>query len=363
MGIRRFLSKLLILSLVLLLVAGAGGFFLFRYFDSPPAPGVAQIGTPEARGIEPEKGGDSLIVEVKPGESASAVGDRLEHAGLIRSSLLWNLFARLDSASIKAGYYRVTPPLGALEIWDLLVSGKQLLVRVTIPEGFTLRKTAELLEARGVLPAAGFLRAASDPSILAAYRVPSSTMEGYLYPDTYLLPLKYPAEKIVRKMADTFFDRLSEIAPKPIDSYTPEQIFERVVIASIVEREYRAVDEAALMAGVFFNRLSIKMALQSCATVEYVITEIQGKPHPEIIYNRDIAIKNPYNTYVYRGLPPGPISFPGEVALRAAFNPASSDFLYFRLVDAAAGRHYFSKTLDEHVKAGVLYTKRIRAGS
>ncbi|MDR1950591.1 MAG: endolytic transglycosylase MltG, partial [Spirochaetaceae bacterium] len=131
----------------------------------------------------------------------------------------------------------------------------------------------------------------------------------------------------------------------------------RVIIASIVEREYRRPEEAPLMAGVFYNRLSIGMALQSCATVEYIITEIQGKPHPETLYDRDTAIQNPYNTYIRPGLPPGPISAPGMVALDAAFSPESSDYLYFRLVDPREGRHYFSKTFDDHIRAASLYVK------
>jgi UPF0755 protein len=103
------------------------------------------------------------------------------------------------------------------------------------------------------------------------------------------------------------------------------------------------------------------MALQSCATVEYVITEIQGKPHPEVLYTRDTEIRDPYNTYRFSGLPPGPISEPGAAALKAAFDPAQTDYLYFRLVDADAGKHYFSKTLDDHIRAGVLYLKGRRS--
>jgi UPF0755 protein len=91
--------------------------------------------------------------------------------------------------------------------------------------------------------------------------------------------------------------------------------------------------------------------------VEYVITEIQGRPHPTALYDRDTRIQNPYNTYINRGLPPGPISAPGMVALNAVFHPAASDYLYFRLVNPAEGRHYFSKSFDEHIQAGVLYVK------
>jgi UPF0755 protein len=128
-------------------------------------------------------------------------------------------------------------------------------------------------------------------------------------------------------------------------------------MASIVEREYRSPDEAPVMAGVFYNRLKLRMRLQSCATVVYVITEIQGKPHPSRLFDKDIEIKDPYNTYTQRGLPPGPIASPGLTALNAAINPAETDYLYFRLVNQAEGRHYFSKTLDGHIQAAALYTK------
>lgn len=364
MGLQRSLAKLALSFFLILIGAGIGAFFLFRYLDSPPPESAASmVDSEEVPGVEAGTADVSLLFEVRPGETATSVGFRLRSAGLIRSTLLWSAFARLDSEPIKAGYYRLEPPLRSLEIWDLLVSGKQLLVRITVPEGFTLKKAAELIEARGVASAADFLAASEDPALVSAYGIPARTMEGFLYPDTYYFPLRYPADRVVRKMADTFFSKLSEVAPKPLSGYSAKELFERVVIASIVEREYRAVDEAGLMAGVFFNRLEINMALQSCATVEYVITEIQGKPHPEVIYNRDLEIRDPYNTYANRGLPPGPISFPGPVSLRAAFNPAPTDYLYFRLVDAEAGRHRFSRTLDEHVEAGVRYVKRLGPGS
>ena len=182
-------------------------------------------------------------------------------------------------------------------------------------------------------------------------------MEGYLFPETYLFPLGYPAPKVITAMADTFFSRLDSISPGAAGSMSPSELNRLVILASIVEREYRVSEEAAVMAGVFFNRLKIGMALQSCATVEYVITEIQGRPHPEQLFNRDLEIRDPYNTYLRPGLPPGPISAPGETALRAVFNPAQSDYLYFRLTDQGTGRHYFSRTLDDHIRAGALYVK------
>ncbi|MDR2053042.1 MAG: endolytic transglycosylase MltG [Treponema sp.] len=297
-----------------------------------------------------------VFIEIREGESSYSVGRRLEKAGLIRSRYLWNLLSYLDKEYIKTGSYRFSYPATQFDIRSILVEGKQLLVRVTIPEGVTLKKIAAIFEEAGICGREAFLQAACDRDILSEYRIPGLTMEGYLYPDTYLFPASYPAPEAVRTMADTFFDRLAETQGSA-SSLSPEEINRKVILASIVEREYRVEDEAPLMAGVFYNRLEIGMALQSCATVEYVITEIQGKPHPRVIYARDTAIPDPYNTYLRPGLPPGPISTPGKVALNAVFHPSPSDYLYFRLVNPEEGRHYFSRTLDEHIQAGTFYVK------
>jgi UPF0755 protein len=334
----------------LLLISGlAAGAFV--YCNSPPD------NPPEFQSESLRIPGDgTAYIEIRNGESAISVGQRLENAGIIRTRYFWNLISRLKPEYIKTGTYRINIPASQLEIRSVLVSGRQLLIKVTIPEGVTLRKTARILEEAGICEGGSFLGAASDRGILDEYRIPGKTMEGYLYPDTYLFPADYPASRVVRAMADTFFRRLEEIYGGVL-SLTAEELNGRIILASIVEREYRVAGEAPVMAGVFYNRLKTGMALQSCATVEYVITEIQGKPHPPVLYDRDIQIRDPYNTYIRPGLPPGPISAPGPAALKAAFYPDSNDYLYFRLADPAAGRHYFSKTFDEHIRAGVLYVK------
>jgi UPF0755 protein len=300
--------------------------------------------------------GNVLFLEVRNGESAISVGKRLEEAGIIRSQYLWRILPLMKNDFIKTGTYKIELPTSQLNIYSLLVQGSQILVRVTIPEGVTLKKTAAILEQAGICGAEEFLAAASSKNLRDQYQIPGETMEGYLYPDTYLFPLSYPPEKVVQNMADTFFARLAEIAPESLFMETAE-INNRVILASIVEREYRVKEEAAIMAGVFYNRLRINMALQSCATVEYVITEIQGRPHPAVLYNRDLEIRDSYNTYIYPGLPPGPISAPGANALGAAFYPSTTDYFYFRLTDPEAGRHYFSRTLDDHIQAGALIPK------
>jgi len=298
----------------------------------------------------------SYMIDVRRGETSQSVGLRLERAGLINNRYFWNILCRLDKEHIKTGTYKIEMPASLLSIHRLLISGREILYSVTIPEGVTLRKTARILDDAGICSYSAFLGAARDPSIINFYGIPNASMEGYLFPDTYFFPSDYPAAGVIRTMLDTFFEKLVNIEPN-ILNMSQTELNRYIIIASIVEREYRQKDEAALMAGVFFNRLNIGMALQSCATVEYVITEIQGRPHPEVLYNRDLEIRNPYNTYYVPGLPPGPISSPGVTALNAAFNPQRSDYLYFRLIDPSSGKHYFSRTLDDHIRAGLLYLK------
>jgi len=133
-------------------------------------------------------------------------------------------------------------------------------------------------------------------------------------------------------------------------------------LASIIEREYRIDDEAPLIASVFKNRLKKNIGLYSCATVEYIITEIKNKKHPKRLFYDDLKVQNPYNTYINAGLPPGPISNPGFTALHAACNPAKTDYFYFRLIDADNGTHIFTRTFDEHNKANGTFLLKKAAG-
>ena len=296
---------------------------------------------------------------VERGDSAQAVAIALERKGFIRSAFAFKLFARVEGlgSSLKAGTYQIGPEMGAKRILDVFVSGEQALSKVTIPEGFTLSQIASLLERLGITTKASFLEAASSAVLLSELGIPATSAEGYLFPDTYFLPTGYSAEGVLRTMVKAFHEHLSTI-PEFV-FLSSQELYERVILASIVEREYKSPDEAPLMASVFYNRLKIHMALQSCATVVYVITEHLGKAHPEVIYDRDLKIDDPYNSYEHTGLPPGPISNPGITSLKAAFYPAASRFLYFRLVDANAGTHHFSATLEEHLDARNLFIKKV----
>ena len=342
-----------VLSIIVFLALGSSAIILGAaiYLNAPPNEGPS----PNEEAMRIDEDGN-LFMEVRSGESADSVGRRLEEAGIIRSRHFWSLLFRLDREFVKTGAYLIEIPSNLVQIRSILIRGEHLLVRVTIPEGFTLNQTARVMENEGICPAEDFLAAASSRELLEAFNIPGASMEGYLFPDTYLFPLAYPAAMVVEVMANNFFVRLAEIAPEA-PSLSAAELNNRVILASIVEREYRARDEAALMAGVFFNRLGIGMMLQSCATVVYVITEIQGRPHPERLFNRDLEIRSPFNTYMNPGLPPGPISSPGITALRGVFEPVSSNYLYFRLIDPRSGRHYFSRTFDEHIRAGELLVK------
>jgi UPF0755 protein len=351
-SILKIISLLIILILSMLLLSLG----VVMYFNSPVSAEKIPVITDDMYGIRKAED-NSYYIDIRRGETSQSAGARLESAGLIRNRYFWNLLCRLEKEQIKTGTYRIEIPVNMINVHRLLVSGKQILYRVTIPEGVTLNKIAVILEEAGICSAEDFLESAKDPQIINQYKIPNTSMEGYLFPDTYLFPAEYPPLQVINAMADNFFNRIENIDPLATE-LSPKEINDIVILASIVEREYRLAEEAPLMAGVFHNRLRINMGLQSCATVEYIITEIQGKPHPAVIYNRDLEIRDPYNTYMWAGLPPGPISAPGSVALRAVMFPQETEYLYFRLDDPSIGRHYFSKTLDEHIKAGQLFTKR-----
>jgi UPF0755 protein len=269
-----------------------------------------------------------------------------------------SLAARLQKNQnrIKHGAYKIPEASSTTEILDLFVSGRQMLVKVTVPEGYTVSKISRLLEEREIVDAEAFLETAADPELAQEYGLPQDNFEGFLFPDTYFFPKMYTPEKVIETMVDNFFTVLEEIAPA-YKKMSGEELMEKIIVASIVEREFRVSDEAPLIASVFYNRIAENQRLQSCATVEYVITEIQGKEHPEYLTYDDLDIVSPFNTYRVSGLPPGPICNPGAVAMNAAFNPAETDYYYFVLKDPDTGEHKFSKTDEEHNRAKRLYLK------
>ena len=298
---------------------------------------------------------------IESGESFGAVAQRLQRAGIIRSPLVFRVLAGLrgSDTAIQAGHFHLPAGATTRQVLDLLVDASRHLSRVTIPEGWTMSRIAAYLEQIGVAGAEQFMAAARAPRLMDELGIAADTAEGYLFPDTYFFPPEYGAEAVVRHMVSNFFVRLDEIDPD--GGMDAEQLHAAVTLASIVEREYRLPSEAPIIASVFYNRLRGKARLESCATIQYIITEVQGKEHPERILHADLDIDSAYNTYRRKGLPPGPIANPGLTALRAALNPARTDYWYFVVRDPATGAHQFSTDLSAHSEAKFLYLKGVAA--
>ncbi len=312
--------------------------------------------------VEQDQSGGNVSFVVEKGESLFSVIDRLYDSDLIRNNTVVKLYVKfIYPAAIKNGTYSVSSAMTPVEILKVLESGVQELVKVTIPEGLTSRQIAEILKDAEVINSEDeFLSLVHSADFASSLGVDSETLEGYLYPDTYRFQQGFPSEKVISHLVKTFFHTLKEIYPY-YDEFTKEKMEEKIILASIVEKEYRVDGEAPVIASVFYNRLNIGMPLQSCATVIYVITEELGKKHPVRIFESDLKLESPFNTYYNSSLPPAPIANPGYVALNAAFNPAQTEYLFFVVEDPVKGTHTFTSTLSDHNKARQLYLEGFRS--
>ena len=300
-----------------------------------------------------------IVIEIEKGASLRSISEKLEGNNLIRSSFIFMAITKIMGAEqkMKSGQYGISRSMNTVGIYRMIVSGDAMLYKITIPEGITASKIAAILEAAKITDQEGFFNAIVDSELIKKFNISAASLEGYLFPDSYMFPQNYPAERVVSFMVSNFFKKIAAIYPE-YTSLTPREINNNLIVASIVEREYRVAEEAPLIASVFFNRLNIRMPLGSCATVEYIITEIQKKPHPEYLTYADIEIESAYNTYIKYGLPPAPICNPGGVALSAAFAPAETNYLYFVLKDKNSGEHFFSTKFSDHNNAKILYLKK-----
>ena len=290
--------------------------------------------------------------KIPNGEPLAVTAQRLFQERFIRNPGVFRwLYQLFQGGSFPSGTFAVPGGLSSQDLAAWFRHAKPLQVRVTIPEGWTASKMARLLEEKEVVSANDFLAVVKHPAMLGSLGQGLNSLEGRLFPETYLFPLETPALEVVRSLVQTFSDRTSPWA----DRFSPDEWSRKIILASIVEREYRAPEEAPLIASVFANRLAKRIALGSCATIEYILTEVLGKPHPKRIFFVHTQIQSPYNTYLNRGLPPGPISNPGITALRAAFEPAETNYLYFVVANSAKGTHIFSSNWSQHEKARESY--------
>ncbi len=307
-------------------------------------------------GLAPGPGGAAVTVVVPPGASFTAIEKKLVRAGLVRPDVRFRLTAMLMGLSrgLKAGDYRLDPAASPAAILEELARGSARPRALTIPEGYNLRQIDRLMAKEGWSAPGEVLRLAHDPAFIAELGLAASSLEGYLFPDTYFF---VRGGEGLREMLATMVAQCRKVmaelrvAKRLEGRGLDEHGF--LTLASIVEKESGRADEQPLIARVFLNRLARGMRLQADPTVIYGIKDFNGN-----LTRRDLATPGPYNTYLNKGLPPGPICNPGRSAMRAVLEPARGKYLYF--VAKNDGTHCFSTTLAAHNRAVARYQKHGR---
>lgn len=284
------------------------------------------------------------------GSGIRKLAAELKRGGIIRSSWHFVLASRLRGVahSLKAGDYRFNDGMTTGKILQKIVAGDVDYRRFTLPEGYSIYQAAELLEQKGYFKKESFLGKCRDSALLRRVGVAADSAEGYLFPATYNLPLQGSEEQLIGQMTAAFEKNVAQLDLERHQGGLSKHSL--VTLASLIEKEAVAPEEKPLISSVFYNRLRIGMPLQSDPTAVYGVRAFGGK-----VTRADIGRQSPYNTYLNRGLPPGPIGNPGLGALRAAQHPAATQYLYF--VARKDGTHQFSRTLEEHNRAVNRYLK------
>ena len=324
---RRVARFLVVVLLLGAMAAGGGGYLLWTRMHQP------------FHGFEGER-----FVDLPMGATSRDIGRRLTEAGIIadpwtfRAALWWTRRGR----SLQAGSYRFEQAASPLDVIDRLVRGDVYVVQLTFPEGLTIDEMAAEFEARQLGTAAAFREAARDVSLIASLDPVARDLEGYLFPDTYPVTHNLTAADFVRTMVERFKAVYAEAsATRPAQGLTVRQV---VTLASLVEKETARPEERPVVAGVYRNRLAMGIGMQADPTVIYALRK-RGR-YDGNIRRADLGMDSPYNTYRYRGLPPGPIAAPGRASIEAALAPADTKALYF--VSRNDGSHVFAETLREH---------------
>jgi UPF0755 protein len=307
---------------------------------------LAVVGLQVHEALQPaDPSGPERVFRVERGDSVARVAGRLQSEGLVRDARAVRGLARwygLES-SLQVGEFAVSAALSPREILDKLVSGDVVTYEVVIPEGFTQVMITERLAEAGLVDADAFLALARDPASAEALGVEGTSLEGYLFPETYRLPRGLSPLAVAGVLVGQFLSVWEEIEPAAIQQGMSMR--EVVTLASIVEKETGAPQERPLIAGVFLNRMKKGMRLETDPTVIYGIPDFDGNLRRRHLEDGS----NPYNTYKIKGLPPGPIASPGREALQAVLEPADTAYLFF--VSRNDGTHIFSETYREHVNA------------
>ena len=341
--------------------------------------------------LSPTEVPTQTFVMLRPGYSTRRIAAELKTAGVIRSEqafILWHYIRRKHS--LKAGEYLFEKPANIIDIHKRLGRGDVYFHTVVVPEGFTMFDIARAVEAAGLGPADDFLKVARSDMALVADIAPAATsLEGYLFPDTYEFSRMMTMQEMAAAMVCQFRVVARQIgltqpttvesakespglssAPSHSCGFVMVQIrnldetrnapltdLERTVImASIVEKETAVAEERPLVASVYYNRLTKKIALDADPSIIYA--ELLAGSYSGALHHADMSFDSPYNTYKNSGLPPGPIANPGRSALEAAMHPAPSDYYYF--VADAQGHHRFARTIEEHNDNVAAYRRAVR---
>ena len=286
---------------------------------------------------------------VEPGQTLAEVAQNLEVAGLIKSSLAFKIYAKIRGwqSRLIAGNHLLAKNMASREILRLLISRDNLKNErsITVIEGWRLEEIADYLAANNIVPKKDFLAAALTTDWQNQYGflkgVETKTLEGFLFPDTYRLFLNATAKDIVKKMLDNFDHKLTDQMRSDL-TQAGRNILAVVNLASIIEKEVPKNEDKKMVADIFLKRLKANIALQSDATINYLTQK--GQVQPTLA---DLAIDSPYNTYKYRGLPPGPIANPGLGSIEAVIYPTKNSYYYFLTTDN--GTVIYSQTYEEHL--------------
>lgn len=319
-------------TVLLLALAGGGVYLGYEFMHSRPS-----------------EVGQDVVYEVMPGKGFNLIGQELASKGLIKNAQFFSLYARFRGlrSKLKVGEYLLRTNMNPDEVLQVITSGKSIARSFTVSEGLSIYEIAELYQKQGFGEQQEFMKWARDPEFIKSLLGRSQeSLEGYLFPETYMLTKYTDTKTLISNMVKRFLYVYKEVTSAlTLSGWTQHQI---VTLASIIEKETGAPEERPLISSVFHNRLQQKMRLQTDPTVIYGKAEQSGKIEINIT-RTDLLTPTRYNTYVIYGLPPGPIANPGREALMAAIQPQVSNYLFF--VSQNDGTHVFSVDYKGHQKA------------
>lgn len=296
-------------------------------------------------------GAGEVIFNFKGALTFRKIADELAAKKIVTNPFLFTLYGRLrgEDGRVKAGYYQLNDGMSPREILRKLVAGEVYLRPFVLPEGYSTYQAAELLNRQGLLDGKRFLARCTDRTLLRTLGIPAKTLEGYLVPGTYNVEPDMDEAGLIAAMVGQFTGSRRPRYEARVRA-SGKSWHEILTLASMIDKEAVVPAERPVIASVFRNRLAAGMRLQSDPTAVFGVRAFAGK-----VTRADILRPSPYNTYLIDGLPPGPIGNPGDQAIEAALNPASTSYLYF--VARQDGTHHFSSNLAEHNRAVQTYLK------